>query len=204
MKRIICLLFLTFVFACRVFAQQTDNELKISLQTDLLAYLPQTDGGWNAWAAIQKNQNKLSLAYVNIPNRYSEDQDDFGITDKDSFIRLQLARYINPDTKLKNFFYGFNLQYHFRELTENNNPNSIDVNGFKIAPILGYEWHPWNKKENTLGNFSLVLWAGPTFLFGDGFQEEQVFSGTGTIYPAREDVEVSAGVMISYTIFRNN
>lgn len=194
---------MSLFFSYTVFAQQTDNEVKISLQTDLLAYLPQTDGGWSAWAAIQKNQNKLSLAYVNIPNRYSADQDDFGITDKDRFIRVQFAHYLNPESKMKNFFYGLNLQYHFRELTEDNNPNTIDVNGFKIAPILGYEWHPWNKKQNALKNLSLVLWAGPAFLFGDGFKEEQIFQNTGTIYPARENVELSAGVMISYTIFRN-
>lgn len=192
---------LIFFCACSVIAQEKDKGLKISLQTDLLAYT--TEGGWSAWVAFQHHQNKLSFAYVNFPNRYSDDYDETGVKDNDRFFRIQFARYFNPDKKMKNFFYGVNFQYHFRELMEDNTPNTLDANGFKIAPIIGFEWHPWAKKENAFNNLSLVLWVGPTFLFGDGFEDEFIFPDTGTIYPARDRVEGSAGVLISYTIFKN-
>lgn len=198
-KNIVLIILIAF-FTGSVFAQGNDG-LKISLQTDLLAYT--TEGGWSAWVAFQHHQNKLSLAYVDFPNRYSDDYDEYGVKDNDRFFRIQIARYFKPDSKMKNFFYGVNFQYHFRELIEDDNANTLDVNGIKIAPIFGFEWHPWGQKENALQNLSLVLWAGPTFLFGEGFEDDSIFPNTGTVYPAREQVEISAGILISYTIFKN-
>ncbi len=192
---------LIMILSYPVLAQNNDNEFNISLQTDLLAYT--TEGGWSAWITLQHNQNRLSIAYVNYPNRYSDDYDKYGVKDNDRFVRVQLARQFNPKSKLRHFYYGVNFQYHFRELIEDDNSSKLTANGLKVAPIIGFEWHPWSKKENALRNLSIGLWGGPTFLFGDGFNDEIIFPNTGTIYPAREDIEVSAGVMISYTIFRN-
>ena len=153
--------------------------------------------------AIQHHQHKLSLAYVDFPNRYPDDYDDTGIQENDRFFRAQLARYFNPNKRMRNFFYGVNLEYHFREIVEDNNPTSLNETGFKIAPIVGFEWPPWDKQENALQNLSVVLWTGPTFLFG-GFEDELVMPETGSIYPAREQIGGSAGILISYTIFKNN
>lgn len=181
-----------------VSAQEKDKGFKMSLQTDLLAYT--TAGGWSAWLALQHRQNKLSLAYINFPNRYANDYEDTGIQENDRFVRIQFARYFSPDTKMKNFFYGVNLQYHFRELVEDNNPSIWEGDAMKIAPIFGYEWHPLGRKENALKNLSLVLWVGPAFLFG-GYEQEIILPETGSIYPARDRIEGSAGVLLSYTIF---
>ncbi len=115
----------------------------------------QVDG--SAWLAIQHHQNKLSLAYVNFPNRYAEYYDESGLQELDRFFRVQYARYFNPDKKLKNMYAGINLEYHLRQLEEDNNNEVLDETGFKIAPIIGYEWHPWSKKENALNNLSLAF-----------------------------------------------
>jgi len=179
-------------------AQDDTPNFKLSLQTDLIAYT--TSGGWSAWLAMQHHQNKLSLAMVNFPDRYADYSEETGLIENDRFFRIQLARYFNPESKMKNFYVGANFEYHLRELEEETTNEILDETGFKIAPIIGYEWHPWNKKENALQNFSLAIWGGPTFLLG--YDEDLTFDQTGSIYEARESVEVSLGVMISYTIFK--
>lgn len=193
------LIFILLSFVQFANAQTEDKALKISLQTDLIAYT--TSGGWSAWLAIQHYENKLSFAYVNFPNRYADYYDESGLQELDRFFRIQYARYFNPESKLRDFFIGANLEYHLRELEEDDNTATLEDSGFKIAPILGYEWHPWGKKDNALSNLSLVIWAGPTFLIG--YDEELVFENTGSIYEARETIEGSVGVLLSYTIFKN-
>lgn len=199
MKKI-SFLILAICYVQFVFGQTEDRALKISLQTDLIAYT--TPGGWSAWLAIQHHENKLSLAYVNFPNRYADYYDETGLKELDRFFRIQYARYGNPEKKLKNLYYGVNLEYHLRTLEEDNSSETIDETGFKIAPIIGYEWHPWGKKDNALNNLSLAVWGGPTFLIG--YDEALTFQQTGSIYEAREAVEVSLGLMLSYTIFKNH
>ena len=190
---------LVLLFAVFANAQTEDRALKISLQTDLIAYT--TPGGWSAWLAIQHHQNKLSFAYVNFPNRYGDYYDESALQELDQFFRIQYARYFKPDSKFKDFYLGANMEYHLRTLEEDNNTATLEETGFKIAPIVGYEWHPWTSKENALSNLSLALWAGPTFLIG--YDDELVFENTGSIYEPRENVEVSVGVLVSYTIFKN-
>ncbi len=180
-------------------AQTEDRALKVSLQTDLIAYT--APGGWSAWLAIQHHENKLSFAYVNFPDRYADYYEDTGLKETDRFFRLQYARYFNPGKKLKDLFVGANFEYHLRELEEDNNTETIEETGYKIAPIVGYEWHPFGKKNNALNNLSLAIWAGPTFLIG--YDEDITFHETGSIYEAREPIEVSVGVLLSYTIFKN-
>ena len=141
------------------------------------------------------------MAYVNFPDRYAEYYEESGLKETDRFFRLQYARYFNPEKALKNLYVGANFEYHLRELEEDNNPATLEDTGFKIAPIVGYEWHPWGKKNNALSNLSLALWAGPTFLIS--YDDELTFEGTGTAYEARESVEASVGVLVSYTIFKN-
>ena len=181
-----------------VMAQTEDQDLKISVQTDLVAYT--TSGGWSAWLAVQHHENKLSLAYVNFPNRYADYYDDSGMQELDRFFRLQYARYFKPESKFKNFYLGANFEYHLRELEEDNHTEILEDEGFKIAPIVGYEWHPFTKKENALNNLSLAIWAGPTFLIS--YDEELVFQ-SGSVYEERESVEGSIGVLVSYTFYKN-
>lgn len=188
-----------FLLTHLLMAQTEDRALKLSLQTDLIAYT--TPGGWSAWLAIQHHENKLSLAYVNFPNRYVEYQEESGLEELDQFFRLQYARYLNPEKALKNFYVGANFEYHLRTLEENISSEMLEDTGFKIAPIIGYELHPWGKKDNALNNLSLGIWAGPTFLFS--YDDELVFQQTGSVYEAPESVEVSVGVLVSYTFYKN-
>lgn len=198
MKNLLSILILVFSIQLAT-AQTEDRGLKISLQTDLIAYT--TPGGWSAWLAIQHHQNKLSFAYVNFPDRYADYNEETGLQETDRFFRLQYARYFNPEKKLKDLYVGANFEYHLRELKEDNNTEKLDETGFKIAPIVGYEWHPFSKKNNALNNLSFAFWAGPTFLIG--YDKDLTFPQTGSIYEAREPVEVSVGVLVSYTIFKN-
>lgn len=198
MKQIV-VLFFVFLINSVLFGQTAEKALKISLQTDVIAYT--APGGWSAWLAIQHHQNKLSFAYVNFPDRYADYYEETGLQEKDQFFRLQYARYFNPEKALKNLYVGANFEYHLRTLEEDDNPSSLEDTGFKIAPIVGYEWHPWSKKDNALGNLSLAIWAGPTFLIS--YDDELIFEGTGSIYEARESVEGSVGVLVSYTLYKN-
>jgi hypothetical protein len=195
----ITLLVLLFILTHSLFAQNEEKGLKLSLQTDLIAYT--TKGGWSIWGVVQHHQDKLSLAYVNFPNRYKDYYEESSLKENDRFFRLQYARYLNPDKKMKNFYVGGNFEYHLRELEEDNSAETLNETGFKLAPIFGYEWHPWKKKDNALQNFSLALWAGPTFLLG--YDKEIVFQQSGNIYEPREPVEVSVGINISYTFYKN-
>ena len=195
MKKSTLILFALFC-AQIAMAQIEDRALKLSLQTDLIAYT--TPGGWSAWLAIQHHENKLSFAYVNFPNRYADYYDESGLQELDRFFRIQYARYFSPEKRMKDFYVGANFEYHLRELEEDNNTETLDDTGFKIAPIVGYEWHPFEKKDNALQNFSLALWAGPTFLIS--YDDELVFQQTNSTYEARELVEVSVGVLLSLSL----
>lgn len=198
MKQIV-FVFLLFILTHSLFAQSNEKGLKLSLQTDLVAYT--TTGGWSIWGVVQHHQNKISLAYVNFPNRYKDYYDESGLKENDRFFRLQYARYFNPDKKMKNFYVGANFEYHLRELEEDGSTETLEETGFKLAPIFGYEWHPWKKKENILQNVSLALWAGPTFLIG--YDKEIVFQQSGSIYESREIIEAAFGVNVSYTFYKN-
>lgn len=60
--RYIVILMLVFSSCISTRAQsEEENGLKVSLQTDLLAYT--TPEGWSAWASAQYDRYKLSLAY---------------------------------------------------------------------------------------------------------------------------------------------
>jgi len=165
----------------------------------LIAYT--APGGWSIWGVAQHHQNKLSLAYVNFPDRYADYYEESGLKETDRFFRVQLARYFNPQSSFRNFYVGANLEYHLRELEEDNNPETLDDTGYKLAPVLGYEWHPWHKKENAIQNFSIAIWAGPTFLLS--YDDELVFPQTESAYEAREAIEASLGVNLSYTFYKN-
>ena len=71
--------------------QTEDRALKLSLQTDLIAYT--TPGGWSIWGVAQHHQNRLAIAFVNYPNRYRNTYDEIGIKEIDRFARLQLIRF---------------------------------------------------------------------------------------------------------------
>jgi len=189
------IVFLFALFGNSMLAQTEEKALKMSVQTDLISYT--TNGGYSIWYAIQHHQNKLSLAYVNFPNRYADYYEESGLQERDQIFRVQYARYFSPESKMKDFFYGANLEYHIRTLEEDNNASILEDTGYKLAPIFGYEFHTFRKKENALNNLSFVIWAGPTFLFD--YKDELVFANTGSVYEARESIEVSVGVLISYT-----
>lgn len=197
----IATILLLFCIGTTAFGQQEDPDLELSIQTSLLAYT--TEGGWSAWATFRHNQNRFSLAFVNFPNRYSEDYETYGVQDDDRFIRLQVARHFKPQSKLKDMYIGANFQYHFRQLSEEGGNTTLDATGVKMGAIIGYDWRPWCEQKNAFRNLSFGLWAGLAFLLGDGFTDVIVFPDTGTVYPARECIEFAAGLMVGYTLFRS-
>jgi len=152
---------------------------------------------------VQHHQNKLSLAYVNYPNRYRDIYDESGVEELDRFVRVQLARYFNSTSKLRNFFYGANVEYHCRKLEEDNNPDEIlnDTN-WKLGPFIGFEWHPFSKKENALNNLSIIPWIGFN-LRPNNTDQDRVFENTGTIYDKPDPVEGALGLNVSYTFYKN-
>lgn len=183
-------------------AQDYNKKLKLSIQTDLLAYT--TQGGWSVWGVAQFHQNKVAIAFVNYPNRYKDIYEETGIKETDRFLRLQLTRYFKPTSRLKDFFYGINAEYHWRELEEDNNPNEIlDDTHWKVGAIVGYEWHPWNKKDNALSNLSIVPWLGLSY-FPNQDVPIRVFENTGNVYGLSSTtvLDIPFGLNISYTFFQ--
>jgi len=65
---------------------EEENGLKVSLQTDLLAYT--TPEGWSAWASAQYDRYKL---YVSYPNRLRERYEETGIRENFRWLRIQLS-----------------------------------------------------------------------------------------------------------------
>ena len=194
MKQTILILFV-IAFIQPSFAQDTNTPgFKLSLQTDLIAYT--TAGGYSIWGVAQHHKNRLSLAYVNYPNRYATVYEETGIREDDRFVRLGLWRYSSDK---HGFFYGLNFEYHWLELTEDGNTEIINDTNFKIGLIAGYEWRPWNKKDNFLSNISIAPWAGPTFILNN---EEHVFTQTGSISEAGSPIEVSVGLNLGYTFYK--
>ncbi len=194
-------LFLGMTHANKMLGQTTEKALKVSLQTDLIAY--SSPGGWSAWFAVQHHQKKLSFAYVNFPNRYREIYDETGIKELDRFARIQLAHYFNPDSKLRNFFYGANVEYHWRKLEEDDNENEVlEDTAWKLGPFIGFEWHPWRKKEKALSTLSIIPWIGINFR-PRNYKQDRVFENTGNVYEIPNAAEGALGLNISYTIFKN-
>ncbi|MFK8006659.1 MAG: hypothetical protein AB8H03_09820 [Saprospiraceae bacterium] len=191
-----------FLFHTSLFAQSEHKNLKLSVQTDLAAYT--TLGGWSLWGVAQLHQNNIALAYINYPNRNKDTYDETGIKEIDRFARLQLTRYFKPTSKLKQFFYGINAEYHWRELEEDNNPNEIlDDTHWKLGAVIGYEWSPWNKKENTLNNLSIIPWLGLNY-FPNQNVPVRVFENSGNVYGLTSTtvVDIPFGINISYSFFK--
>lgn len=200
MKKII-ISFLILLFNISLFAQDEEKGLKLSLQTDLLAYT--TSGGWSAWGVAKYKQNRFALAFVNYPNRYKDTYDETGIKNTDRFVRVQLARHFRPTSKLKNFFYGINIEHHWRELEEDNNPDEIlNDTHWQGGLFVGFDWHPWSKKENALQNLSIIPWVGFNFRPNTGNQV-RVFENTGQVYDIPNFIGRSIGLNVSYTFFKN-
>ncbi len=193
------LLFFSLIMGSPLFAQEQKKELKLSLQTDIIAYT--TKGGWSAWGVVQYKQNQLSVGYINYPNRYKSYYYDTGIKEDDRFIRLTASRYFNPKSYLKNFFYGANFEYHWRLLEETISREQLKDTHIKIGPLIGFNWFPWTKKENFLKSFSLMIWASSVFRPGANNQGK-TFENTGNIYDNQKTFDISMGVNISYTIFK--
>jgi len=201
MKKTIILLILNIGFLSTGFSQDEIKEIKLSLQTDLLAYT--TLGGWSAWATAQYKQNKLSIAYVNYPNRYRSIYEETDIKENARWVRFQLSRHLKPTSKLKNFFYGLNIEHHWRELEEDNNPDEIlNDTHWQLGVFLGYEWQPWRKKENAMHKIFITPWLGANYL--PTFSElGRVFENTASIYDIPNLIRPTVGVNIGYTFYNN-
>ena len=183
------------LFATSTFAQTTeDSRFKLSLQTDLLAYT--TAGGWSAWASAQLDRYKLSVAYVNYPNRFRDIYEETGIKESPSWLRFQLSREFQSTSKLKNFFNGINVEHHWRELEEDNNSEEILIDThWQFEGIAGHEWASWRKKENALQNISIIPWLGLNLI--PAFTElSRVFENTGSIYEIQGLTRSTIGINI--------
>lgn len=192
---------LSLFLTTNILAQPTEEaNFKLSLQTDVLAYT--AAGGWSAWASAELNRNKLSVAFVRYPNRFRDIYQETGIQENPSWLRIQLSREFKPTSKLKNFFYGLNLEHHWRELVEDNNPDEIlSDTHWQLGLMGGYEWAPWIKKENALQNISLIFWAGLNFI-PNNVNMSRVFENTGSVYAIPGIFRNTIGINISYTFFQ--
>ena len=200
MQKLILVPLLLFFSTVLLGQSPSEGKLKLSVQTDLLAYT--TLGGWSAWGSAQYQRAKLSLAFINYPNRFRSIYDETGIKETDRFARLQLSLNNKPESKLKNFFYGLNAEYHWRELEEDNNPDEIlQDTHFQIGAFLGYEWAPWRERASALQNLSFIFWGGLNWI-PDNTALDRVFENTGNVYPISSIVRTTIGINVSYTFFK--
>ena len=177
-------------------AQTEDPTLQIAVETDVLAYT--SLGGFSIWGTVQHHKNRLSISYVNYPNRYRGIYNDTGIKDDDQWLRLSLWRYWNDTHRL---FYGINGEYHWRTLTEDENTEELSEDDIQIGAIVGYHWHPFRKKDNALNNLSFSVWAGVNYRLLS-MREARVFEQTGSIYEMPSLFEPAGGINIIYTLFK--
>lgn len=196
--RYLSILFLLLLFTPSTFAQSNEpKELKLSLQTDLLAYT--AAGGWSAWASAQLKQYKLSLAYVSYPNRFRDVYEETGIQENPRWLRIQLSRQFKPESKLRNFFYGLNVEHQWRELTEDGNPDEIlNDTHWQFGLFAGYDWAPWQNKETALRNISVIPWLGINGV-PNNLNQSRVFENTGSVYNISSPLRSTIGINISYT-----
>ena len=84
------------------------------------------------------------LAFVNYPNRFRDIYEETGIKESPRWFRIQLSREFKPTFKLRNFFYGFNIEHQWRELKEDDNPEEIlNDTHWQFGVFAGYDWEPW-------------------------------------------------------------
>lgn len=193
-KRLFFLLCLVLGMAHIVNAQTDSSTMQIAVETDLIDI---GLGGFGIWGSVQQHKNRLSISYVNIPNRYRGIYNDTGIKDGDQFLRLSLWRYWNDTYRL---FYGINGEFHWRKLTEDDNSEELSEDDIQIGAIVGYHWHPFSEKENNLKNLSFSAWAGVNFRLLS-MREARVFELTGSIYEMPSVFEPTGGVNVIYTFY---
>lgn len=175
-----------------VFAQTESRPLQMAVETDLVDI---GIGGFGIWGSVQQHKNRLSISYVNIPNRYRGIYNDTGIKDFDQFLRLSLWRYWNDKYR---FFYGVNGEYHWRKLTEDENTEKLSEDDIQIGAIVGYHWRPFHDKENNLKKLSFSAWAGVNFRL-PSMREARVFELTGSVYEMPSAFEPTGGINVIYT-----
>ncbi len=196
------ILFLSIWISITLSAQENTKDFKLSAQTDIAAYT--SLGGWSIWGVAQHDRNRIALSFVNYPNRYRNTYDEIGIKEIDRFARLQLTRFFKPTSKLRHFFYGINAEYHWRELEEDNNPNEIlNDTHWKLGAVIGYEWHPWNKKVSALKNLSVIPWFGLNYFPTQNLQV-RIFENSGNVYGLNSTtvIDIPFGINISYTFIK--
>jgi hypothetical protein len=178
------------------YTQTVSQPLQIAVETDLLAYT--TLGGFSVWGSIQKQKNRLSISYVNYPNRYRGIYKDTGIKDHDQWMRLSLWRYWSHTSS---FIYGINGEYHWRTLAEDESTEEISEDDVQIGAILGYHWRPFTERETNLSNLSFSAWAGANFRVLST-REARVFEQSGSIYELPPVFEPTGGVNVIYTFYK--
>lgn len=191
------LVLLAPLLGARAMAQTDPPKLQIAVETDLIAYT--SLGGYSAWATVQHHRNRLSISYVNYPNRRRGIYNDTGIQEDDRFLRLSLWRYWNDQ---HTWMYGLNGEYHWRRLVEDGNASEeLNDSYVSLGFIVGYHWHPFNERENALQNLSFSAWAGVNYLFPSTVKA-RVFEQTGSVYNSLAPFGPTIGVNVSYTLFQ--
>jgi hypothetical protein len=202
-KKLKCIiLFLCVFIGKEAFTQSEPPNLKLSVQTDLLAYT--TPGGYSAWLSAEHKRHKLSIAFVNYPNRFRDKYDETGIKETPRWLRFQLSRkFFKPTSKFKNLHFGLNVEHHWRQLEEDNNPDEIlNDTHWELGVFAGYDWQPWKNKENALRNIFLTPWVGGNYL-PTNTEMARVFENTASIYKIPNPLRLTVGINIGYTFYQN-
>ena len=120
--------------------------------------------------------------------------------------------FTNASSKLLSHYFSLNgsdfkkaenirISNFLREFEEDNNPNEIlNDTHWKLGAVIGYEWHPWNKKVSALKNLSVIPWFGLNY-FPTHNVPIRIFENSGNVYGLNSTtvIDILFGLNISYT-----
>ena len=194
MKRLRVLLGILIVSGT-AFAQ--DSDMTLSLQTDVTSFF--TQGGYSIWLSGQKKRNQIQVSFENTPNAEQSFYYNHGIREDNKTLRISLAKYIGLDRWYERWYYGLNLEYVWSHLEETVTRETKNANHFRTGILIGYNWHPFSKKNSFLKNIGIMPWFSYNYRFNYKNQSKR-FEITGNTYNNQKAFYTSYGVNISYNI----
>ena len=78
---------------------------------------------------------------------------------QDLVLALSYRYFLQKDKRHKGFFFGLSLGWENYTLTERSRNEQQSYEFWYLAPRLGYQWQPFQKKETSISNFFLAIEA---------------------------------------------